>query len=60
MDMTLIRVPDGVKRGDRAEIFGERISVREAARRSGKSAYRVLTGISARVPRIYGDEEFYL
>ncbi len=60
MDMTHVEVPDGTKVGDRAEIFGENISVLKAARSAGVSAYKLLTGITSRVPRCYGEEEFYL
>lgn len=60
MDMTLIRVPENTAVGDTVEIFGDRITVRQAARAAGTSAYRLLTGITSRVPRVYGEEEYYL
>lgn len=60
MDMTLIKVPDGTAVGDTVEIFGDKISVRQAARAASLSAYRLLTGITSRVPRVYGEEEYYL
>ncbi len=60
MDMTHIEVPEGVCVGDLAEIFGENISLRHAAREAGVSAYKLLTGITSRVPRLYGEEEYYL
>ncbi len=53
MDMTAVKVPDTVKCGDKAEIFGDKISIRDAAKNLGVNAYRVFTSISHRVPRIY-------
>lgn len=53
MDMITVRADKNTKIGDTAEIFGENISVRETARNLGVSSYRVLTGITSRVPRIY-------
>ncbi len=60
MDMTHIKVPEDTAVGDTVEIFGNKISVRQAANAAGISAYRLLTSITSRVPRIYGDEEYYL
>lgn len=60
MDMTLIKVPENTAVGDTVEIFGDKITVRQAARVAGTSAYRLLTGITSRVPRVYGEEEYYL
>ena len=60
MDMTLIKVPNSTAVGDDVEIFGEKITVRQAARNAHSSAYKMLTGITSRVPRVYGDEEYYL
>lgn len=60
MDMTLVRVPSYTKVGDVAEIFGEQISIRKASVCSKRSAYKLLTGITSRVPRMYGQEEYYL
>lgn len=53
MDMTSVRVPKTVKCGDKAEIFGDKISIRAAANNLGVNAYKVFTSISHRVPRIY-------
>ncbi len=53
MDMTAVRVSDRVKCGDIAEIFGYTVPISEAARNMGVNAYKVFTGISHRVPRIY-------
>ena len=60
MDMTLVKVPNSVKKGDVVEIFGDKCSVRKACFASGMSAYRLLTGITSRVPRVYGEEIFYI
>lgn len=60
MDMLQLAVPSDTKPGDKVEIFGEKISISEAAKRSGINAYKLLTGISARVPRVYDGKEYYL
>lgn len=60
MDMTLVEVPDGTRPGDRVEIFGGELPISQVCRRSGLSAYRLLTGISARVPRVTDGREYYL
>ena len=56
MDMTMVKVDDAVQLYDPVEIFGQDISVRETARRLGTNAYRLLTGIHDRLPRIYSDD----
>lgn len=60
MDMIQLEVPDGTEIGDRVEIFGQNISVASAAHRAGTNAYRLLTGISSRVPRVYDGKEYSL
>ncbi len=55
MDMISIKVDESISVGDEAELFGDRISIAQAARRSGKNAYRLFTGITHRVPRLYSD-----
>lgn len=55
--MTLVSVPEDTSVGDRVEIFGETVPVSVAARRSGQSAYRLLTGITNRVLRVYDGRE---
>lgn len=60
MDMIQLEVPDNTKIGDRVEIFGNNIPISASAHRSGTNAYRLLTGISSRVPRIYDGKEYYL
>lgn len=53
MDMISAVVPENTKVGDSVEIFGDNISVKSAAASSGVSAYKLLTGVSERVPRVY-------
>ena len=53
MDMTIIKIDDTVKLHDKVEIFGDKISIREASRNANTNAYHLLTGITSRVPRIY-------
>ena len=55
MDMISVKVDESVSVGDKAELFGDQISISQAARRSGKNAYRLFTGITHRVPRLYSD-----
>ena len=44
---------ENVKKGDIACLFGKELPLRKVCNESGISAYRLLTGISSRVPRIY-------
>ncbi len=60
MDMTHIAVPENTAIGDKVEFFGDKISIKEASRNAGTSAYKILTGITSRVPRIYNQEEYYI
>lgn len=54
MDLTLVDVSGlGVQPGDRAELFGERISVDEVASWADTIAYEIFTGIGSRVERVY-------
>lgn len=53
MDMLMIKVDNTVKIGDKVEIFGENISIREASRNNGCNSYRLFNMITNRVPRIY-------
>lgn len=57
MDMTMIKVDDSVKEHDVVEIFGNNITLKDVCKRSGLSAYKLLTGITNRVPRIYEDDK---
>lgn len=53
MDMITVEADETIKIGDKAEIFGDKISVREVCNNLGVSAYKVLTGITERVGRRY-------
>ena len=53
MDMLMVKVDNNVKIGDKVEIFGENISIREASRNNGCNSYRLFNMITNRVPRIY-------
>ena len=53
MDMLMVKVDNTVKIGDKVEIFGENISIREASRNNGCNSYRLFNMITNRVPRIY-------
>jgi alanine racemase len=61
MDLTIIDVTDvpGVELGDEALLIGERnglgISAEDLAEQIGTISYEIVTGISARVPRMYAD-----
>ena len=39
--------------GDEVELWGRNIAVTDVATRAGTISYELLTGVSARVPRIY-------
>jgi alanine racemase len=55
MDMITIDITDhpGVAVGDAVELWGGHVSVNEVATRAGTISYDLLTGVSARVPRLY-------
>ena len=59
MDLTIIDVTDvpGAEVGDEAILIGERgglrISAEDLAEQIGTISYEIVTGISARVPRVY-------
>lgn len=57
MDMISIKADESVKVGDKVEIFGDTVSVKQAAASSGISSYKLLCGVSSRVPRIYKGKE---
>lgn len=54
MDMSTVdlRGLGGVEVGDEVELWGERVSATEVAALSGTISYELLTGVTARVPRI--------
>ena len=55
MDMTMIDVTDvkDISINDEVEIFGEHIAVETLANWSGINMYEMMSGINARVKRIY-------
>lgn len=53
MDMLMVKVDNTIKIGDKVEIFGENISIREASQNNGCNSYRLFNMITNRVPRIY-------
>lgn len=55
MDVTSAIIDESVKPGDKVEIFGESLSVRDASRLAGVNVYKLLTSITNRVPRVYKD-----
>jgi alanine racemase len=61
MDLTIIDVTDvpGAEVGDEALLIGERgglrISAEDLAEQIGTISYEIVTGISARVPRVYSN-----
>jgi alanine racemase len=61
MDLTIVDVTDvaGVELGDDAILIGERkgmsISAEDLAEQIGTISYEIVTGISARVPRLYSN-----
>lgn len=58
MDMTMIDVTSipGVKEGDEVEVFGKSLSVNQVAKWAGTIPYEIMTGISARVKRVYFED----
>jgi alanine racemase len=58
MDMTMIDVTDipDVIAGMEVEIFGRHLPISLVARNSGTISYDIMTGISARVKRVYVEE----
>jgi alanine racemase len=55
MDQMMIDVTDAtdVSEGDEVELFGAHISVSEVAQKADTISWHVLTGITARVVRLY-------
>ena len=56
MDMLMILVDKSVKLGDKVEIFGQNISIKEVCKNVGISAYQLYNQIQNRVPRIHVTE----
>lgn len=57
MDMVMVRVDNSVKRGDVACLMGNELPIRRVCIESSLSAYKILTGISNRVPRVYVSDD---
>ena len=55
MDMITVDVTDApdLKIGDRAELFGEHVSIDDVAETSGTISYQLMTSITERVRREY-------
>lgn len=58
MDMTMLDVThiDGVYEGDEVLVFGKQLSINQIAQWSGTIPYEIMSGISARVKRVYFEE----
>ena len=57
MDMCMIDVSQiDTNVGDEVELFGEHISIQSMAKAAGTIPYEIISGISARVKRIYLQE----
>ncbi len=53
MDITTILIDDEVSVGDKVEIFGDKISIREAAKLAHQNPYKTMCSVTNRVPRVY-------
>ena len=53
MDLTTILIDDEVSVGDKVEIFGDKISIREAASLAHQNPYKTMCSVTNRVPRVY-------
>lgn len=57
MDMIMVKVDESVKVGDKVCLFGKELDLRKVCNEAGISAYRLLTGITNRVPRVYLEDD---
>jgi len=53
MDMLMIKVDKNIKIGDKVEIFGNNIKIKEVTSKIGVNAYHLFNQITNRVPRIH-------
>ena len=53
MDVTSVIIDENVKVGDKVEIFGDNISIRETSRLANANVYKTICSITNRVPRVY-------
>jgi len=58
MDMIMVKVDNTIKIGDKVEIFGDNIKVKEVTNNLGLNAYHLFNQISNRVPRIHVRDKF--
>ena len=58
MDMIMVNVDKSVKIGDKVEIFGDNIKIKEVTKNIGVNAYHLFNQISNRVPRVHLREGF--
>ncbi len=58
MDMTMLDVSalENVHEGEKVEVFGKQIAIKQMADWAGTIPYEVMTGISQRVKRVYYEE----
>jgi alanine racemase len=56
IDVTEVK-PSLLQKGGRAEIFGKRIPIDEAAGWAGTISYELLTRLGSRYARVYSDQE---
>lgn len=58
MDMIMIKVDKTIKIGDKVEIFGNNIKIKEVTARLGINAYHLFNQITNRVPRVHVKDGF--
>jgi len=58
MDMIMVNVDKSIKIGDKVEIFGDNIKIKEVTAHLGVNAYHLFSQISTRVPRVHLKEGF--
>lgn len=58
MDMIMVKVDKSIRIGDKVEIFGDNIKVKEVTKNLGINAYHLFNQISNRVPRVHLSDGF--
>ena len=58
MDMLMVKVDSNIKIGDKVEIFGNKIAIKEVTDRLGVNAYHLFNQITNRVPRVHIREDY--
>jgi len=53
MDLTMVAVEGDVAIGDVATVYGGLVSLDQQAAAAGTISYELLTGLGARLPRVY-------